>query len=118
MLIEDGKLNTQEFKKRYKSFDWIRVPRQLGTDHKEFFYIASYEDQDWKISIKTRPSMRMSVSETYKHCDIKGNKIDHNSTTKYEFGTSIELVITQNTLEQIKEVAKELPPISSQELDL
>ena len=118
MLIEDGKLNTQEFKLRYQSFDWIRVPRQLGPDHKEYFYIANYEDEDWKISIKTRPSMRMSVSESYKHCDVKGNKVDPATTTKYEFGTSIEVVITENTLEQIRKVAKELPPIGSQELDL
>lgn len=119
MLIEDGKLNTQEFKARYSQFDWIRVPRQLGVDHKDFFYVASFEDEDWKISIKTRPSMYMSISESYKHCDVRGNRVDKEyNKEKYEFGTSIEVKITDNTLEEIKKIAKELSPTKTQELDL
>ena len=119
MLIEDGKLNITEFKARYKEFDWVRVPRKLGPDHKDFFYITSFEDEDWKIQIKTRPSMRMSISESYKHCDIRGKKVSREYTKeKYDFGTSIEITITDSTLEEIKKIAKELPPIQSQELDL
>lgn len=118
MLIEDGKLNIDEFKSRFRSFSWLKVPRELGVDHKDFFYIAEYNDDDWKISIKTRPSMYMSISETYKHCDVKGNKIDPNSTTKYEFGSSIEVKITENTLKEINSIAKELEPTVNQELDI
>jgi hypothetical protein len=117
MLIEDGKLNLDEFKARFDEFTWIKVPRQLGPNHTDFFFVCKHEDEDWIIEIKTRPSKRMKVSESYKHCDIKGNIVPKETKEKFVFGTTVEVVISDSVLDKISQVAKEKEKDGIQKID-
>lgn len=107
MLIENDKFNLKEFKEKYKSLDWQRYPRKLGPNHTDYFYIGRYDDDDWSIKVKIRPSLRMDISESYKHCDEHGNKINASSKKKFTFGKSVEVVIDSIFLDKIKKVSRE-----------
>lgn len=107
MLIKDENFDFEKFKSFYLELDWIQVPRKLGVDHTDYFYIGKWEDEDDLIHIQIRPSMRMKVSESHKHCDRDGNKIPRDSKDKkFEFGTTVEVLVNKGFVEKIKEIAK------------
>lgn len=109
-IIIDNKLDLKKFKEIYTALEWTRVPRKLSANHSSYFYIGKYEDNDILVKVQIRPSMRMKVQESYKHCDIKGNKIDKNlyKGDTYTFGSTVEVIVDNIFLDKIKEVAKEL----------
>jgi len=110
MLIKNGNLDIKEFKDFFDKIEWIKAPRNLSTKIKEFFYLATYEDDNKVIKISIRPSMRMKISESFKNKLVDGsdpkNKEDKNA--KYEFGTTIEVLIDNELLDRIKKKAQ--PP--------
>ena len=104
MLIEDGKLNQEEFKLMFDKMTWIKAPRS-NVNQKDLFYFGTYEDDDIKIYAAVRPSMRMEISETFKKRDVNG--LIPPETYKgrfYECGTTVEILINNNFIDKIEEV--------------
>lgn len=107
MLIEDEKLNIEEFKSMFDSFDWIKAPRKLTKKITEYFYIGKYEDSDKIIRVTIRPSMRMQIIETFKNRHPRTGapvKEDYKGET-VQFGSCVETLITENLLDKIKKEA-------------
>lgn len=115
MLIKNGILDTNKFKEVYSSLDWKQVPRNLSTDHKEYFYVASQEDDEKIVNIQVRPSLRMKVQESFKGFDAKGKKINDG---QYNFGSTVEVIISEETLEKIKKIAKPREENKVQKVDI
>lgn len=105
-LITEGEFNLNYFKQIYKDLEWKRVPRELGPRHSSFFYVGYSEDDKHRIKIKIRPTMYMSVEETYKGFTKDGKEGKRPGDT-YEFGTTVEVKIDESVLDKIKAVAKE-----------
>ena len=107
MLIENNKFNLKEFKKIYKSMNWKKVCRKTGSSM-DFFYIGILDNENKKIKVKIRPSMRMMVEETGKNFDKNGIALKENyDGIKYEFGTTIEVLINEKFLSQIQKLCKD-----------
>jgi len=106
MLISEGKLDFNKFKETYKSLKWVRVPRQLGPNHSDFFYVGSLKDKSHTINIQVRPSMRMKVSESFKKYDRNGKELEtKNEESLFWFGSTVEVIIDDTVLDKIKKVA-------------
>jgi hypothetical protein len=110
MLIADGKLNVETFKSLFEKLSWIQAPRVLGVNHREFFYFCRYEEDDWFLIIKVRPSKWMQVSETFRGRTIQGNvpPENHNGPT-VDWGSTVEVKIDQALFDKIKEVSVAKP---------
>lgn len=107
MLIKDGNLDIKEFKSMMTKFNWRRVPRWFGPDRKDVFYIVKYEDEEKKIEVSVRPSLRMKVNESFKNYTTKGAPAPENYTgTTVDWGTSVEVLIDEKFLNEIQKLAK------------
>jgi len=111
MLIKDRQLDMEVFKSEYQNWDWRKVPRKLNEDIKEFFFVANYQDDFRIISVKIRPSMRMALTESFKNRDLNGNEAPEgtkvpNNKFKYDYGSTVTVLIDDNFLDKIKEIAK------------
>jgi len=107
MLIENGNLDFEEFKKFLNKLEWKKVPRKLGPDHSEYFYIANYEDEEKKIRIQVRPSLRMKVTESFKNRTIHGNIPPEGYRGQLvDFGSTAEVLIDKSVIEKLKKIAK------------
>lgn len=102
MLIKDNKFNLDHFKEIYKTLNWQKAPRKLGPDHSEFFYVGTFENDEKRINIQIRPSMRMKVMESFKGFDKNGKKIKDG---QFNFGTTVEILIDEDFAKKIKEIA-------------
>lgn len=118
MLIENNKLNIEEFKAFFDSINWKRVPRNLGQDHSEYFYIGSYEDDDKIVQVTIRPSKIMAVSETFKRRMISDGSIPPEGFKGQvvNWGSSVEVRVDDKFLEAVVKAAKPLPPRENQVL--
>lgn len=106
ILIKDGQLNVKHFKKIFKTLKWVKAPRKLTEECKEFFYLGQYEDDKYIIKIKVRPSMRMQVEESFKNRLLDGRKPSPKNKQKTcTWGTSIEVVIDKEVLKKIDDAA-------------
>ena len=116
-LIKDSALDISSFKEFFDQIKWLRVPRTLGLDHAQFFYLGSYEDSEKRVKITLRPSMYMAVEETLKNRTKTGEApVDSYRGTLYDYGSSVEVKIDDSMLEKIKSIAKEQPATSPQKL--
>lgn len=107
MFIKDGEFDIKEFKKKYKKMEWKKVPRQLGPA-KDFFYIGTLKENNEEITIKIRPSMRMMITESSDGFDQHGKKLpDSYKGQTYKFGTTIEVLIDDKFLDNIKKICKD-----------
>ena len=105
-LINEDKLNTELFKTIYSDLIWQRLPRQLGPNHQQYFYVGEYDDGIKTIRVQIRPSMWMKVTESYKKYDKNGKEIDNKYTGQiYSFGKTVEVLIDDNVLDKIKKLA-------------
>jgi len=110
MLIENEKLNIEEFKSLAPTLNWLKLPRKLGPNHTEYFYSSKYEDSSTIIKVTIRPSLWMSVSESFKNrmpMDGSIPKPDYKGPV-VEWGSYAEMAIDESVLNKIKEWAK--PP--------
>jgi len=108
MLVKEDKLNLEEFKKIYKDLEWLRVPRTLGVDHSEYFYVGKKYSDDHRINVQVRPTMRMKVAESFKKYDRNGKEVDPKRAKEvFWFGSTVEVVIDNSVLDKIKEIAVE-----------
>lgn len=108
MLIVDGKLNIAEFKNQFQSFEWLKLPRKLGPNHTEYFYSTKYEDSSRIVKATIRPSLWMSVSESFKNRKPMDGSIPEEGYKGpvVEWGYYTEINIDENFLNKIKEIAK------------
>ena len=114
MLIENGILNIDEFRQLVPTLKWEQAPRWLNKDHKEIFYIAFYEDDKKEIEITIRPSLRMAINESFKNYTIHGNPAPEDyKGNLVKFGTTIEVLIDNDFLEEIKKIATPMEPINA-----
>ena len=111
MLIDNEKLNIEEFKTLVPNMTWLKLPRNLGTNHSEYFYSGKFEDDSKLIQVTVRPSLWISVTESFKNRrpqdglppteeDIAKNR------PLVDWGSYIEINIDENFLNKIKELAK------------
>lgn len=115
MLIENEQLNIVEFKLMFDKLSWIRVPRKLGPNHKDFFYIASYEDDKIIVKASVRPSLRMQIFESFKNRTLEGEIPTETYKGKLcEWGSSVIVKIDEHFLNRVKEVSKDLLPTKTQ----
>lgn len=112
MIINDNKLDVKEFKEIFESISWIKLPRNLGKNHSEFFYSGKYETDDKKISITLRPSMVMAISETFKNRHPSDGSIPTESYRGplVEWGGTIEVLMDAKFLKAVEKLAKPLMP--------
>jgi len=107
LLIENGLLDFQEFKKIYKDLKWRKLPRSLNKKVKDYFYVGRYEDDKKIINIAIRPTKFMKVEETWKNRKLDGSKPPKGWAGKVcEWGTTIEVLIDDTVLDKIKKVSK------------
>lgn len=107
LLIEDGQLNFQQFKKIHKRLEWKKVPRELNQKVKDYFYIGTYEDENILVKVSIRPTKYMKVEETFKGRKLDGsvpNKIFKGQTCNW--GSTVEVLIDDSVLDEIKKLAK------------
>lgn len=118
MLIEKETLNIEEFKNFFNKMSWNKVPRKLGKNHKDFFYIGTYEDDNLIVKASIRPSLRMQIFETFKNRTLEGTipPQDYKGRT-CDWGGSLTIKVDENFLNKVKEISKELPPIKMQTLN-
>lgn len=111
MLIEEGKLNIEEFKKFYHKLEWLKAPRVLGTRHKDFFFVGKYEDKETIVEVSIRPSMRMQIKEIFKNL-VKATGKKPTEDKKYSkkdlanFGQCVEVLIDEHFKNKIEELAE------------
>lgn len=119
MLIDEGQLNVVKFKELFDSMEWVRVPRILTQDHADYFYVGKIEDGDYYVKAVVRPSNIMQLSETWKQCfDQHGKRITAGYRGKrFDFGSTVEVRLSENIMDTIKEAAKDPAPIQVQELN-
>jgi len=108
MLIKNGNLDFEELKSFFKELEWKKVPRKLGPDHLDFFYVGYYESDEKIVEIKVRPSLRMQVTESFKNRIATTGK---EPPKEYKgilanFGSTIEVVIDKSVIEKLKKLAK------------
>jgi hypothetical protein len=111
MLIENGKLNIDEFKAFFPNINWKRVPRKLGPNHSEFFHMGNYEDPEKIIAITIRPSKIMAVSETFR------NRLPTDGSVPKEgyrgqlvdWGSTVEVRVDESFLKAVADAAKPMP---------
>lgn len=118
MLIKDFKLDVEEFKSFYTKIKWQKAPRKLTHDHVDYFYVGEYSDEERVIRISIRPSKRMQISESFKGFDKAGKKLENNPEKGVNFGTTVEVVISEATLEKIKKLATIIEPIKIQKVGI
>ena len=111
MLIKNKEFDLPEFKKFYKKMNWIKAPRKLGEKYTDYFYIGKYEDDEKIINISIfTPAMEMQVTESFKGFDKNGKKVSKEYKGKtYQFGTTVQVRITESFLDKIKEISKFRP---------
>jgi hypothetical protein len=114
MLIKDGVLNIEEFKALMPTLSWKRAPRWAGKDREDVFYISHYEDDNKIIEVSIRPSLRMLLSESFKNYTPKGDPAPENYTGPLvDWGSSVEVIIDEKFLEEIKKLAEPAGPTST-----
>lgn len=118
MLIKDNKLDIEEFKTFFDKLKWLKLPRKLGQNHTEHFYVGKYEDDERIIKITLRPSLRMQVSESFKNYTLRGELApkDYKQET-CNWGATIEVIASKSMAEKILEVCEELPEKTKQVLE-
>lgn len=107
MLIENNKLNIQEFKETFSSISWTRLPRQLGPNHTEYFYSGLLETEDKRIQVTIRPSGVMALSETFKNrTPMNGSSPQPGYTGPLvDWGASVEVRVDKNFIDEVEAVA-------------
>ena len=108
MLIKDGNLDFKEFKKFFMKLEWKKVPRKLGPDHSQFFYVAKYEDEEKIIKVTIRPSNVMQLSESFKNRVINTGKAPPKGYkgALADFGTTVEVRVDQSVITKLEKIAK------------
>jgi len=115
MLIEKEQLNVQEFKEFFPKLSWTRVPRKLGLNHKDYFYIGLYEDEKVIVKASIRPSLRMQVFESFKGRTLEGAVPPEGYKGRLcEWGGSVIVKVDEKFFEKVKEVSKEFTPTKTQ----
>jgi hypothetical protein len=119
MLIEDGKLNIEDFKKLFSSITWTKLPRNLGVNHKEYFYSGKYENPEMVVSVTIRPSMNMAISESFKNRMPMDGSIppDGYRGPLVNWGSSVELMVDENFIKEVDNVAGQLMNKTIQKLE-
>jgi hypothetical protein len=118
-IIVDQKLDTSAFKSMYKTLTWTKLPRKLGPNHSEFFYSGVYSDDEKEIKVLLRPSLTMSVSESFK------NRMAQNGAVPTEgyrgllvdWGSSVEVKVPQIMFDEISGLANPLPIKNTQKIE-
>ena len=119
LITKENTLDAVVFKERLAEFKWLRVPRNLTQDHQDHFYIVNYEDEDYKIRISIRPSKLMSVSESYKHCNLKGDRVSKEyKGEKFTFGRNVEVQLGTNILTKIEDLSVDFKKEQIQKVEL
>lgn len=109
MLIDDQKLNMKQFKEDFEVIAWKRVPRKLGPDHADFWYVGHFEDDERIIKVKISPSKRMAISESFKGMTIHGKVPPENYKGQLcDWGYSVEVIINDNILDRIKSASADM----------
>lgn len=109
MLIENEQLNILNFKEFFPKLTWTRIPRKLGVNHRDFFYIGSYEDDKIIVKASIRPSLRMQVFETFKNRTVDGEIPPPGHKGKLcDWGGSVTVKVDENFFSKIKEVSVEM----------
>lgn len=103
MLIENGKLNITEFKAIFNDIAWTRLPRKLGPNHTEYFYVGSLENESLKIQVTIRPSLVMAISETFKNRVMTDGSIplEGYRGPLVDWGSSLEMRVDQKFLDEV-----------------
>lgn len=119
MLITNNTLDITAFKQFFPSITWTKLPRVLGTDHKEFFYMGLYEDEEKRVNITIRPSKIMAISETFKKRlpQDGGVPAEGYKGILVEWGGSTEIRIDDKFLVEVEAKAGALAPRTKQTLD-
>ena len=110
MIIENDKINVEELKKLVPQMNWIYAPRVLSIKHTDHFYIGNFENDNKKVSITIRPSMRMEVKETYKNRvhntgELPDPKKKYKLGELTDFGYYAQAVVETSFLDKVKELA-------------
>ena len=100
LFVSDTKLSSQGLKEHFDDIDWRRVPRKLGPNHKEFFYIGTYNDDERKIKLTLRPSGRVQIMESLL-------EILKDRSSYVNHGITVEVLISDEIRNKIKEASKE-----------
>lgn len=113
MLIdwETTILNEEELKNLLPKINWIKKIRKVGSIE-ETWYRGDLEDNDRKIKLVIRPSMRMQVIETYKDrlmngvAPKKGQK-PSKATPFVDYGCSCQVLVSEEFVNKIDQLAKD-----------
>ncbi len=112
MLITDGNLNLDEFKKVFKDLPWKKTPRWVGKKE-ESFYIVEVEDDVKKIKISVRPSKRMQISEILKNYTVKGKPAPEGYSGQIvEWGSTVEILVNDKFIDDIDKLSEPAKPSS------
>jgi len=105
-LIYDKKLHKTNFKKTVIKLDW-KYSVKLRAGKEDVFYIGLLSTEDKIIKIKIRPSLLMTVMETFKKCTMQGELAPEGyKGDLYEFGTSVEVKISEDFLNKLVKKVK------------
>jgi hypothetical protein len=108
VLIEDGKLNLEEFRATVPQLEWIKLPRVLGPNHTEYFYSAKFEDSSKIIKVIVRPSLWIAITESFKNRKSMDGSVPEEGYkgALVDWGSYIEAKVDENFIEKIKTLAK------------
>lgn len=118
MLIENEQLNVAKFKEFFNKLSWTRVPRKLGVNHTDYFFIGTYEDDEIIVKASIRPSLRMQVFESFKNRTLEGEIPPEGYKGRLcEWGSSLTVKVDESFFAKVKAVSSELQPVKMQKLE-
>jgi hypothetical protein len=118
-LIVDNQLDGNALKAMFGSIAWTILPRNLGPNHSEYFYTGHYSDEVKEIKIILRPSLTMSVTESFK------NRMSQNGAVPppeyrgllVDWGQYVEVQVPASFLQNVIAVAKPLATKQKQKIE-
>lgn len=118
-LIVDNKLDTAALKQAFSTITWTILPRSLGPNHTEHFYTGQYSDDVKEIKIILRPSLTMSVTESFKNRMPQNGNIPQPGYVGplVDWGSYVEVKVPESFLAEVKSVAQPLPVKQKQKIE-
>jgi hypothetical protein len=105
-LIRDGELQKEAFKDIIPQMEWYFVDVRLSQNKSGRSYSGKLETDSKIVLVRIRPTLLMTLSESFKNCDVAGNLVAPGTDRTVDFGTSVEVKLTPDFLKKMLKLAK------------
>lgn len=117
MLIENNQLNVHSLKEIFNELSWVKYPRKLNENHTDYFYVGMLDNDIKRIKINVKPNLEMQIEETFKNMTLDGQVPPPEYKGRLcEWGTTVQVIIDETFLDQVKLVSSEFKPKATQKI--